>query len=87
MWCIFDKFEGNRIKLVPFNNDLDYILNQIGVQCTDIPHLNKNPMWNRHPNLNTDKLYKLYYKDESVKNWVKEKYKNDFKLFNYELDI
>ena len=44
-------------------------------------------MWNRHPNLNTDKLYKLYYKDESVKNWVKEKYKNDFKLFNYELDI
>ena len=67
--------------------DLNYILNQIGVVCTDIPHLNKNPMWNRHPNLNTDKLYKLYYKNESEKNWVKEKYKDDFKLFNYELDI
>ena len=44
-------------------------------------------LWERHPNLNTYKLYKQYYNEEWMKDWVREKYKNDFTLFNYELDI
>lgn len=70
-----------------FNNDLRYISNQIGIELNEIPHLNRNSYWERHPNLDTHKLYKQYYNQEWIKDWVREKYKNDFTLFNYGLDI
>lgn len=70
-----------------FNNDLKYISNQIGISLNEVPHLNKNIYWEKHPNLNTYKLYKQYYNEEWIKDWVRNKYKNDFSIFNYELDI
>lgn len=70
-----------------FNQDLNHILKKINVKTDNIPHLNKNQYWEKHPNLNTHKLYKQYYNQESLKDWVRNKYKNDFTLFNYELDI
>lgn len=70
-----------------FNQDLNYILNQINIKIDKIPHLNRNKYWDRHPNLNTHSLYKQYYNEEWMKDWVREKYKNDFTLFNYGLDI
>ena len=70
-----------------FNNDLYHIFGIIKVNTNTIPHLNRNRYWETHPTLNTYKLYKQYYKEQWMKDWVIEKYKNDFKLFNYELDI
>ena len=70
-----------------FNQDLNYVLNQIDIKIDKIPHINRNVLWDRHPNLNTHSLYKQYYNEEWMKDWVREKYKNDFRIFNYELDI
>lgn len=54
---------------------------------SDLPHLNKNPIYDRHPVLNQEKYYKHFYTEEWMKDWVRERYKNDFTLFNYGLDI
>ena len=70
-----------------FNDDLKSVLKKLNINNINIPHLNKNLMWETHPNLNSDKLYKFYYNDIWMKDWVREKYKDDFKFFNYELDI
>jgi hypothetical protein len=70
-----------------FSNDLNFVFKKLNINNTAIPHLNKNSMWEIHPNLNTQKLYKFYYNDGWMKEWVREKYKDDFKIFNYELDI
>ena len=70
-----------------FSQDLNYIAKRIGINIDRIPHLNRNQYWERHPNLNTHQLYKQYYNQQWIKDWVKTKYKNDFTLFNYELDI
>ena len=51
-----------------------------------LPHLNKNPIYEKHPNLNQEKYYSFLYTDE-MKMWVRERYKDDFKQFNYELEI
>ena len=70
-----------------FNEDLNYILNHIGVEQKEIPHLNRNKYWEKFPNLDTWSLYKTYYREPWMKEWVKEKYKNDFTIFHYDLDI
>jgi hypothetical protein len=70
-----------------FNTDLNFILNKINISINEIPHLNRNVYWEKHPNLNTYKLYKQYYNEEWIKEWVRNKYKNDFTIFNYDLDI
>ena len=70
-----------------FENDLKKILDKLEIKCDNIPHLNSNLYYKKHPNLNTDKLYKKYYTEQWMKDWVKEKYKNDFKLFGYDLEI
>lgn len=54
---------------------------------TTIPHLNRNPIYERHANLNQEKYYKFFYTENWMIEWVKERYKNDFKQFNYELEI
>ena len=74
-------------KYETFNTDLEFVLNKINVNVNEIPHLNKNPMWDVHPNLNSEKLYKFYYTENWMSEWVKEKYKDDFTFFNYGLDI
>ena len=70
-----------------FNTDLNFILNKINISISEIPHLNRNQYWEKHPNLNTHKLYKQYYNEDWMKEWVRNKYKNDFTIFNYDLDI
>lgn len=67
-------------------SDIKKPLEYIGVHNT-IPHLNRNPIYDRHPTLNQEKYYKHLYKDEWMKDLVLERYKNDFTLFNYGLDI
>lgn len=70
-----------------FNEDINFIANKIGITNYNIPHINRSMMWEIHPNLNSYKLYKQYYNEDWMKEWVREKYKNDFTLFNYGLDI
>jgi hypothetical protein len=53
----------------------------------NIPHLNRNPIYDKHPELNQDNFYKHIYQEEWMKNWVRERYSNDFKIFNYDMDI
>jgi hypothetical protein len=67
--------------------DVRYALNKIGISNVNIPHDNKNPIYNRHPNINQQDYYKLLYNDIWCKEWVLERYKNDFKIFNYDMDI
>lgn len=67
--------------------DVKYVLNKIGVSNIKIPHENKNPIYDRHPNIDQQNYYKLLYKDKWCKDWVLERYKNDFKIFNYDMDI
>lgn len=70
-----------------FSNDLIKVMNKLNIENFEIPHLNKNPLYDRQPNLNQDKYYKLLYEEEWQKDWVRERYKDDFKQFNYELEI
>ena len=70
-----------------FDSDLNYILNKLNILHTEIPHKNRNPIYDKLPNLNQEKYYKEYYTEEWMKDWVRERYKDDFKQFNYELEI
>ena len=38
------------------NLDLNFILKEFNIQQT-IPHLNRNPIYDKHPNLDSDKYY------------------------------
>ena len=67
--------------------DVRYILNKLNIKNISIPHDNRNPIYDRHPQLNQENYYKLLYKDVWCKDWVLERYKNDFKFFNYGMDI
>jgi len=69
-----------------YEKDVSYIFNKIGV-TTPIPHLNRNPLYEKQPNLNQEKYYKYFYSEEWMKDWVRERYENDFKIFNYDMDI
>ena len=70
-----------------FDNDLKIVLNKLNIENVKIPHLNKNPIYDKHPNLKQEKYYKYFYTEQWMKDWVKERYKDDFKQFNYELEI
>jgi len=52
-----------------------------------IPHRNRNPIYDLHPNLNQEKYYSAFYSEEWMVDLVRERYKDDFKIFNYELDL
>ena len=52
-----------------------------------IPHLNKNSIYEKHPNLKQENYYKFFYEKEWMKDWVRERYYNYFKIFNYGMDI
>jgi len=70
-----------------YENDLRFILDKLNIEIDEIPHLNRNPIYEKHPTLQQDKYYKHLYREEWQKDWVRERYKDDFKLFNYGMDI
>ena len=70
-----------------YSNDINFLFKKLGHPTPRIPHLNKNTIYERHPNLNQQKYYKSLYKEDWIKDWVRAKYKDDFQNFNYELDI
>ena len=53
----------------------------------NIPHLNRNPIYDKEPNLNQQKYYSFLYNEDWMLDWVRERYKDDFKIFNYGMDI
>jgi hypothetical protein len=69
-----------------FINDVNFILEKVESN-ENIPHLNRNPIYDKHPNLNQYNFYKHLYIDKDVLTWVRERYANDFKIFNYDMDI
>lgn len=70
-----------------FKKDLSYILTKLGIENKKIPHLNRNPIYDLHPNLKQENYYKFFYKEDWMVDWVRERYKNDFKIFNYGMDL
>lgn len=68
------------------HNDINEIFTKINVNGT-LPHLNRNIIYDKHPNLNQEQYYKHFYTEEWMKDWVRERYENDFKIFNYGMDI
>ena len=70
-----------------FDNDLKKVLKKLNILDTTIPHDNRNPIYDKHPNLNQTQYYKHFYTEEWMKDVVRERYKDDFKQFNYELEI
>lgn len=84
------KTENKKISFIGkyenFKNDLTFVLKKLNIQ-SKIPHLNKNPIYNNHPNLKQHDYYKFFYTEEWMKDFVREKYQDDFKQFNYGLEI
>jgi len=78
--CYVGKYEN-------FNIDLKTILKKLNIKHGKIPHINRNPIYDRQPNLKQESYYKHLYTEEWMKDWVRERYKDDFKQFNYELEI
>jgi hypothetical protein len=71
-----------------YENDIRALLIKLKIPFNKIPHENRNPIYNKHPNLKQQDYYKILYNNNVLaKEWVLDKYKNDFKLFNYELDV
>ena len=70
-----------------FENDLKLVFKIIGEDLEKIPKLNTNKYIEKHPNLDTNKLYKGYFKNDYIKDWTIKKYKNDFIIFGYDMEI
>ena len=69
-----------------YENDVKSIFNTLHI-TDSLPHLNRNSIYDKHPTLNQHSFYKHMYQEEWMKDWVRERYENDFKLFNYDMDI
>lgn len=86
-----DKTQNKKISYIGkyenYKNDLNYILGKLNINQDVIPHDNRNPIYDKHPNLNQQQFYKQIYTEEWQKDWVRERYKDDFKLFNYGMEI
>jgi hypothetical protein len=70
-----------------FEKDLKFIFKKLDIKYTKIPHLNYNPIYDKQPNLKQESYYKHFYTEEWMKDWVRERYNDDFKQFNYDLEI
>ena len=85
------KTEKNKISYIGkyenYENDVKTIFKLIDIKIKKIPHENRNPLYDKHPNLNQEKYYKHLYTEEWMKDLVRERYKDDFKQFNYDLEI
>ena len=84
------KTDNNQVSFIGryenFEKDVKYIFDKVGIKDS-IPHLNRNPLYDKHPNLNQQTYYKYMYSEEWMKDWVRERYDNDFRIFNYDMDI
>ena len=69
-----------------YKEDIQKILNTIN-HTSDIPHLNQNPLYQKNPNLNQEMYYKHFYTENWMIDWIKERYEEDFKIFNYDMDL
>lgn len=69
-----------------YKEDIQKILNTIN-HTSDIPHLNQNPLYQKNPNLNQEMYYKHFYTENWMIDWIKERYEDDFKIFNYDMDL
>ena len=67
-------------------DDVNSIFEKLNINET-IPHRNRNPIYDIHPNLKQEKYYSAFYKEKWMEDWVKERYKDDFKIFNYGLEL
>lgn len=70
-----------------FEEDLKKVLKKIDTKCNKIPHLNRNPIYNNHPKLKQHSYYKQIFQERWMIDWVHERYYNDFKIFNYGMDL
>jgi hypothetical protein len=84
--CTKDKQMNYIGRYENYKDDVAYLLNKIGID-SNIPHLNRNPIYDKHPQLNQQKYYKHLYSEKWMKDWVRERYYNDFKIFNYGMEI
>jgi hypothetical protein len=73
-------------KYETLQHDTSVLFNKLEIN-QKIPHLNKNSIYEKHPNLKQEDYYKFFYEKEWMKDWVRERYYNDFKIFNYGMDI
>jgi len=67
-------------------NDIKQVFNKLNLD-KQLPHLNNNPIYERHPNLNQENYYNSFYTEDWMVDCVRERYENDFKIFNYGMDI
>jgi len=69
-----------------YEDEIKKLLNKLN-HNSKIPHLNKNPIYDKHPTLKQEMYYNAFYTEDWMKNIIKERYENDFKIFNYGLDL
>ena len=62
-------------KYESFIDDLNFVLKQFNIQHK-IPHLNRNPIYDKHPHLNSDKYY------SQIDNFIKSETFKDISFFN-----
>ena len=84
-----DKMAVEKIlKYENYEKEVREVLKDIGhPNYEKLPHLNRNPIYDRHPTLNYKKYCKHFYTEEWMKDFIRERYENDFKIFNYGMDI
>lgn len=73
-------------KYEDYINEVNSLFKKININ-ENIPHLNRNPIYDKHPSLKQEKYYNSFYTEPWMKDWIRERYRDDFTLFNYELDI
>ena len=77
------------IKYENYEQEIKSVIKELKIDLsnTPIPHLNRNPIYDKHPKLKQEKYYKHLYSETWMKDWIRERYKDDFKIFNYGMDI
>ena len=72
-----------------YDEEINSILKKLKINLgnTSLPHLNYNPIYEKHPKLKQEKYYKHLYTETWMKDWIRERYQDDFKIFNYGMDI
>jgi len=70
-----------------FKKDCNFIFKQLKIN-EKISHLNRNPIYDKHPLLNQEQYYLSICKsNKNVTEFIKKTYYNDFKIFNYGMEI
>ena len=74
------------LKYENYINEVNSLFKKININ-ESIPHLNKNPIYDIHPNLKQQQYYNSFYTEAWMKDWIRERYQDDFKIFNYDMDL